>query len=448
MQLTRARRTALQSYVHQNHAPSESWLPNKGDGHVGRTSGKGNRLIILHAISKFGPIGKVDTGMTWKGDTPHPCATGHEDCGLTAENLWTSKSNSGDYHSNMNSTMFMKWVEEKLCPAFKKFCETEFGEQRKMILVLDNAPYHHNRGVKSLSALENKAELVQLMKDTLLDIGRITHITLPAVAGKREDPLRIKIEDIDGTAHAQPNLPQVPTVKELETIWLEQMGTKESLRALMECKLERYLRTQVGAEFLWTPPYCPTLQPIEEFLGAGKNYVASRYFDKRKMKDVIAQLRDGWYGNPALGKEAVPCDRLVEHAIDDADRRMKEVGGLSGSMRTGVTVLEGAEVYLNTSGEGEPVVQPLATDMRMPAAPVSDQHAGPDGPHVLGEEEFVQAAVSAVLDGSAEQVPAGESAGPALNAPPNSPAAAASTRSRRGGRRVPMAAPAHDMDRD
>ena len=117
--------------------------------------------------------------------------------------------------------MFMKWVEEKLCPAFKKFCETEFGEQRKMILVLDNAPYHHNRGVKSLSALENKAELVQLMKDTLLDIGRITHITLPAVAGKREDPLRIKIEDIDGTAHAQPNLPQVPTVKELETIWLE-----------------------------------------------------------------------------------------------------------------------------------------------------------------------------------------------------------------------------------
>ena len=74
---------------------------------------------------------------------------------------------------------------------------------------------------------------------------------------------------------------------------------------------------------------------------------------------------------------------------------MKEVGGLSGSMRTGVTVLEGAEVYLNTSGEGEPVVQPLATDMRVPVAPVTNQQAGADDPHVLGEEGYVAAAVSA-----------------------------------------------------
>ena len=439
----------MQSYVHQNHAPSESWLPNAGDSHVGRTSGKGNRLIILHAISKFGPIGKVDTGMTWKGDTPHPCATGHEFCGLTAETLWTSKSNSGDYHSNMNSIMFMKWVEEKLCPAFKLFCDKEFGEQRKMILVLDNAPYHHNRGVKSLSALKGKAELVQLVKETLLEIGRITHIVLPAVAGKREDPLRIKIADIDGSVDAKPNLPQVPTVKELETIWLEKMDSKENLRALMECKLERYLRTQVGAEFLWTPPYCPTLQPIEEFWGAGKNYVASQYFDKRKMKSVIDQLRDGWYGNAALGKEAVPCHRLIERAMDDADRRMTEVGGLSGSMRTGVTVLEGAEVYTSTRGEGDPVVQPLATDMRVPVAPITNQQAGADDPHVLGEEGYVAAAVSAVMDGSAEQTEAGdEGAGAALNAPPGSPAATASSRRRRRGPPVPMAAPANDMDRN
>ena len=45
----------------------------------------------------------------------------------------------------------------------------------------------------------------------------------------------------------------------------------QGMRQLLGCKLERYLETELGAEFLWTPPYTPTLQPIEEFWGGGKN---------------------------------------------------------------------------------------------------------------------------------------------------------------------------------
>ena len=44
-----------QSFIHQNHAPDSSWI--KGDGFVDRSSSKGSRLIILHAISKYGPLG-------------------------------------------------------------------------------------------------------------------------------------------------------------------------------------------------------------------------------------------------------------------------------------------------------------------------------------------------------------------------------------------------------
>ena len=133
-----------ESYIHQNHAPTESWLKDDSDKHVDRSSSKGKRLIILHAISKFGPIGQEDKSMTWSGDTPHTHSE-NPASSETAELLWVSNSSSGDYHDNMDGQMFMKWVKEKLRPAFKKFCIEKFGEEKKMILVLDvsDAPHHH-----------------------------------------------------------------------------------------------------------------------------------------------------------------------------------------------------------------------------------------------------------------------------------------------------------------
>ena len=82
-----------ESYVHQNHAPTESWLKEDGDGRVERSSSRGRRVIILHAITKDGPLGSEDTAMKWSGDTPHP----GEGVQQTAECLWVSASNSGDY---------------------------------------------------------------------------------------------------------------------------------------------------------------------------------------------------------------------------------------------------------------------------------------------------------------------------------------------------------------
>ena len=54
--------------------------------------------------------------------------------------MWKAESSSGDYHDNMNSDMFMKWVEQRLVPTF----EAQFPG-KKMILIADNAPYHHKR---------------------------------------------------------------------------------------------------------------------------------------------------------------------------------------------------------------------------------------------------------------------------------------------------------------
>ena len=110
---------------------------------VDQKKSKGRRLIILHTITPEGPLCERDndgypvSNLTWKRDTPHP----DKNCGkLTCETLWLAESHKGDYHDNMNSDIFVKWIDESLFPTFQKL-----HPGKKMVLVCDNAPYHHKR---------------------------------------------------------------------------------------------------------------------------------------------------------------------------------------------------------------------------------------------------------------------------------------------------------------
>jgi hypothetical protein len=62
--------------------------------------------------------------------------------------LWIAQSHTGDYHDNMNSDMFVLWVKEKLVPVF----EHQYPG-KTMVLVADNAPYHHKRVIGSLASV-------------------------------------------------------------------------------------------------------------------------------------------------------------------------------------------------------------------------------------------------------------------------------------------------------
>ena len=76
----------------------------------------------------------------------------------------------------MNSDMFMQWVEKRLIPTFEK----EY-QGKKMIIIMDNAPYHHARAFKSFSALNSKPELIKELvgagveKVTLKAVERLPH---------------------------------------------------------------------------------------------------------------------------------------------------------------------------------------------------------------------------------------------------------------------------------
>ena len=57
---------------------------------------------------------------------------------------------SGDYHDNISFDIFMQWLRNRLIPVFKR----NFPG-KKMILILDNAPYNHKYIIVSLSKVNS-----------------------------------------------------------------------------------------------------------------------------------------------------------------------------------------------------------------------------------------------------------------------------------------------------
>jgi hypothetical protein len=84
-------------------------LPNDVSDAPKIPSGKGKRLIVLHAGTRSG--GLIDG------------------CDL----VFLAKSKDGDYHQEMNSFVFLEWFENQLMPALKN----------PILVVLDNASYHN-----------------------------------------------------------------------------------------------------------------------------------------------------------------------------------------------------------------------------------------------------------------------------------------------------------------
>lgn len=294
----------------------------------------------------------------------------------------------------------------------------------------------------------------------------VSHIWLPAVPGKRPDRVRVPVNDDMISNSVSKKFPNVPTIPEMKTGLLEELNSSVAGKKHLACKLELHVNEQNdeirnkvrkkkqkkgtpyrgqtakeiqmklgwGSWMLWTPPYTPVLQPIEEFWGGGKNYVAEQYEPGRTMKEVIEQLHDGWYGNPDVehsqyerheggAKQAIDCERLVRHAMGHGNRFIKAIGGLTGSMETGVQVVEGAEV-LALDGETDMYVKEMADGFTLRA------DVGEDEPLTLDEDEHLADQLKQVADEGAEIEDDEEAA--AARLPPDSPAKGVKKRPRRG----------------
>ena len=107
---------------------------------------------------------------------------------------------------------------------------------------------------------------------------------------------------------------------------LPEMVEREKNPQKLECRFKSQMKEE-GYRILWTPPYCPKLQPIEIFWGNGKNHVANTYDTNTTMKDVLRRLQDGWYGNENQLQPTdveyttgTTCEGLVRKEIKAGDK--------------------------------------------------------------------------------------------------------------------------------
>jgi len=115
-----------ESYINKNHSNDYIWCSDDDGPWTQKPTGKGERLIILNA-------------MTQNGWVPN------------AKLIFKSKKKTGDYHGQMNFELFSKWFKEKLLPNIPE----------KSLIIMDNATYHNVLASNSAPTANCKKENIR-----------------------------------------------------------------------------------------------------------------------------------------------------------------------------------------------------------------------------------------------------------------------------------------------
>ncbi|XP_061717351.1 uncharacterized protein LOC133530573 [Cydia pomonella] len=118
-----------ETYVHQNYRPKKSWQGPSTSGLVEKIS-SGKRHIIVHAGSE-------------QGFVPNALL------------VFSTKSKAADYHDDMNSSNFLKWLREMLIPNLSE----------PSIIVMDNASYHVTQINKPPTMHSLKADIQKWLRE-------------------------------------------------------------------------------------------------------------------------------------------------------------------------------------------------------------------------------------------------------------------------------------------
>ena len=113
-----------ETWVNAHHGRDTMWVDVDGEAGWKRPSGKGGRLIVLHA----------GTAKGWVDG---------------AELVFHAKSSTGDYHNEMNIDHFMEWWQTQLLPNIPDHS----------IIVVDNASYHNGVVEKVPTKSSRKADM-------------------------------------------------------------------------------------------------------------------------------------------------------------------------------------------------------------------------------------------------------------------------------------------------
>ncbi len=301
-----------ESYVNSSHSRTLTWY-NPIIGNAVYKAKRGPRLIILHAMTKYGILVKRDAN----GVAITASANVDEVC-LTSEFIFETVVEDGDYHKSMNGEIYMKWLKNRLLPSF-----AAVFPGKRMCLVLDNASYHHVRGDDYITPSSmNKTQIFS----KLMQFG-ISGIT-------------VKRTQLDGSEKERTLRPQAwlgrggewcPTLEEMRGELRKYITAHQELQQTEVYKLFK----QHNHRLVYTPPYTPTCQPIEMMWAYIKNYVARKYESKRNMTMLREQTLAGCYGNSEDGHEGMTADRcnaLINHCQVWMNSFIEQDSALSGNL--------------------------------------------------------------------------------------------------------------------
>jgi hypothetical protein len=296
-----------ESYVNVRHKIQFTWWspysPQRNE--VGGPSGRGEREIILHAISKFGLIGGDISGNAEASDLTKSIPS--------AQHFFVGGYIGEDYHKNMDDDFFIHWILHRFIPAF----DANFPG-KKCILILDNANYHHAKDEDFIRLGGTKAEIIEGLRKLNVD----------SVEVRREG--RVKQMNPSTWNHRK-SLYAPSAVELLDAL-------KVAVAAHPECQLSAIQKifNQRGWQLIYTPPYTPECQPIEKVWAYVKHHIASLFDPHRSVADLLTHTILAFYGDPLTNHPGVTeefCQSLINHSYkwcyEFIKMHMKEDGNLS-----------------------------------------------------------------------------------------------------------------------
>jgi transposase len=185
----------LQTYIHSFHTTKKSWSVDTPQGCVAPTS-TGQRIIIVHA-------------GTEKGFIPG------------AFLVFKSNQTTADYHKEINSNNYLRWVQEKLSPNLPQ----------NSVFVIDNAAYHNVLSEKCPTSSSRKEDMENwLLKNKIPFSGDLLKTELyTLIALHKPRRKRCILDDLlSAQGHTVLRLPPYhPDLITIENIWGD---VKQSVR--------------------------------------------------------------------------------------------------------------------------------------------------------------------------------------------------------------------------
>ena len=222
-----------ESYIHQHYctkfgwhlAVSDSATPNR---FVGKDSGP--RLIIIHAMTKDGMLQlakAIDPSNDLSKEYPNAMVVAHL---VSAEGI-----EPADYHDTIDGTKFIAWMKNRLIPAFKRKYRG-----KRMILIMDNAKYHHARGEDWMTPAEmNRGQCADFLRQ--IEVKRIS------------GEVRKRKKDFAASSFSADEKDGGPTLKLLRGEIDQWLQSHPEANVEVPTQLVRDVRN--GSRIIYTPPY-------------------------------------------------------------------------------------------------------------------------------------------------------------------------------------------------